>query len=90
MANDTPIQIPTVPLADGGAIPQVGTGTLFAKGNELAELLAQTIRAGYRLLDTAAQYANEGAVGEAIRRSGAPREEIFLTTKVAGWTRVAT
>lgn len=84
MANDTTIQIPTVPLADGGTIPQIGTGTLFAKGNELADLLAQTIRTGYRLLDTAAQYANEGAVGEAIRRSGVPREEIFLTTKVAG------
>ena len=84
MANDTTIQIPTVPLHDGGEIPQVGTGTLFAKGNELADLLAQTIRDGYRLLDTAAQYANEGAVGEAIRRSGVPRNEIFLTTKVAG------
>ena len=78
------IAIPTVPLLDGGAIPQVGTGTLFAKGNELADLLADAIAAGYRLLDTAAQYANEGSVGEAIRRSGVPRSEIFLTTKIAG------
>lgn len=78
------IQIPSLPLLDGGSIPQVGTGTLFAKGNELADLLAETIRFGYRLLDTAAQYANEASVGEAIRRSGVPRGEIFLTTKVAG------
>ncbi|NLH69230.1 MAG: aldo/keto reductase [Brooklawnia sp.] len=84
MSNNASIQIPNVALNDGGAIPQVGTGTLFAKGNELADLLAQAIRAGYRLLDTAAQYANEGAVGEALRRSGVPRSEIFLTTKVAG------
>lgn len=65
----------------------VGTSTLFAKGNELADLLAQTIRDGYRLLDTAAQYANEGEVGEAIRRSRVPRNEILLTTKVAGMDR---
>lgn len=78
------IQIPDFPLHDGGRIPAVGTGTLFAKGDELADGLAEVIRAGYRLIDTAAQYANEGSVGEAIRRSGVAREEIFLTTKVAG------
>ena len=78
------IQIPDIPLHDGGRIPAVGTGTLFAKGNELADRLADAIRLGYRLLDSAAQYANEGSVGEAIRRSGVPRDEIFLTTKVAG------
>ncbi|WIY82119.1 aldo/keto reductase [Propionimicrobium sp. PCR01-08-3] len=78
------ITIPTVPLLDGGSIPLVGTGTLFTKGNELANLLAECIKDGYRLLDTAAQYANEVAVGEAIRRSGVPRDEIFVTTKVAG------
>ncbi|WP_040158552.1 aldo/keto reductase [Nigerium massiliense] len=76
--------IPQLPLLDGGSIPQVGTGTLIAKGNELADTLAQAIGEGFRLLDTAAQYANEGAVGEAIRRSGVDRAEIFLTTKIAG------
>lgn len=77
-------KIPSVQLRDGGSIPQVGTGTLFAKGNELAVALAEAIKFGFRLLDSAAQYANEGSVGEAIHRSGVPREEIFLTTKVAG------
>ncbi|MBK8462767.1 MAG: aldo/keto reductase [Nigerium sp.] len=78
------IQIPDIPLHDGGRIPVVGTGTLFAKGNQLADRLAEAVRLGYRLLDSAAQYANEGSVGEAIRRSGVPREEIVLATKVAG------
>ena len=78
------ITIPTVPLLDGGSIPLVGTGTLFAKGSELADGLAECINDGYRLIDTAAQYANEVAVGEGIRRSSVPREEIFITTKVAG------
>ena len=78
------ITIPSVPLLDGGSIPLVGTGTLFAKGNELADGLAECIYDGYRLIDTAAQYANEVAVGEGIRRSSVPRDEIFVTTKVAG------
>ncbi len=78
------ISIPSVPLLDGRSIPLVGTGTLFAKGNELADLLAECIRYGYRLIDSAAQYANEVSVGEAIRRSGVSREELYLTTKVAG------
>lgn len=78
------VNIPTVPLHDGGAMPVVGTGTLFAKGRELADLLAAAIRYGYRLLDSAAQYANEGAVGAAVKQSGVAREDIFLTTKVAG------
>ncbi|WP_341729138.1 aldo/keto reductase [Brooklawnia sp.] len=78
------LSIPTAPLLDGGFIPLVGTGSLFAKGNELADGLAACINDGYRLIDTAAQYANEVAVGEGIRRSAVPREEIFVTTKVAG------
>ena len=86
MANDTTIQIPTVPLHDGGEIPQVGTGTLFAKGNELADLLARTIRDGYRLLDTAAQYANEGAVGEAIT-STCPESSAPVRTEDSGRNR---
>ena len=84
MTADDILQIPTIPLHDGGQIPLVGTGTLFAKGNELADGLAEVIRDGYRLLDSAAQYANEGAVGEAIKRSGVPRDQIMITTKIAG------
>lgn len=77
-------QIPTVALHDGGQLPLVGIGTTFAKGNELADKLAGAIQAGFRLIDTAAQYANEGSVGEGLKRSGVPRDQIILTTKIAG------
>ncbi|MDY5127486.1 aldo/keto reductase [Actinotignum sp. GS-2025f] len=80
----TTCDIPTVPLADGGQIPLVGIGSLLAKGNELATTLGQIIADGYRLVDTAQQYANETAVGEAVKRSGVPRAQVFITSKVAG------
>lgn len=78
------ITIPTIEMNDGGRIPAIGSGTLFLKGNELANRLADALRFGFRLLDTASQYANEGSVGQAIKRSGVNREEVFLTTKIAG------
>ncbi|MBS5749564.1 MAG: aldo/keto reductase, partial [Actinotignum schaalii] len=59
----TTCDIPSIPLADGGQIPLVGIGSLLAKGNELATTLGQIIADGYRLIDTAQQYANETAVG---------------------------
>lgn len=68
--------------ANGAAIPALGMGTWTLKGEQCAELVAEALRAGYRHLDTAALYDNEVAVGEGIRRSGVPRDEIFLTTKV--------
>lgn len=83
-ASDIPTVIPTVPLADGGQIPLVGIGSLLAKGNELATILGHIIADGYRLVDTAQQYANETAVGEAVKRSGVARAEVFITSKVAG------
>jgi 2,5-diketo-D-gluconate reductase A len=76
--------IPTVPLHDGGSIPLLGTGSPRPKGDEFAALLADALRSGYRLIDTAAQYANEASVGEGIRRSGVDRGELFVTTKIAG------
>lgn len=84
MSAEPALTIPGIDLHDGGSIPLVGTGTLFAKGRELADLLAQVIADGYRLIDTAAQYANETAVGAGIARSGVDRAELFVTTKVAG------
>lgn len=67
-------------LNNGVKIPQLGIGG-FAQG---AEEIAQAIHIGYRLIDTAAQYGNEEQVGQAIQKSGVPREEIFLSTKL--WT----
>ncbi len=61
-------------------IPQLGIGGFDQGTDEIVE----AIRIGYRLIDTAAQYGNEEQVGKAIRKSGVPREEIFLSTKL--WT----
>lgn len=78
------LNIPTFKLSDGGQIPAVGIGSLLAKGEELAATLTKILQDGYRLIDSAQQYANEVAVGEAVKRSGIDRAKFFITTKVAG------
>lgn len=78
------LTIPTINFADGTPIPLVGLGTYGLQGNPGADAVAAALRQGYRLLDTAAQYNNETAVGEGIRRSGVARDEVLITTKVAG------
>jgi len=68
--------------AHGAGIPIVGFGTMRLKEDAGAQAILSAIRVGYRHLDTAAYYGNEKEVGEAIKASGVPRKEIFLTTKV--------
>ncbi|MFC7373725.1 MULTISPECIES: aldo/keto reductase [unclassified Brachybacterium] len=80
----TTLSIPTTTLADGSPFPLVGFGTAGLRGADGCESIAAAIRAGYRLLDTAAQYGNEAAVGEAVRRSGVDADEVLVTTKIAG------
>jgi diketogulonate reductase-like aldo/keto reductase len=65
-------------------IPAVGLGTYGLRGEEGIESLLAGIGAGYRLLDTAMNYGNEREVGEAVRRSGVPREEFVITSKLPG------
>lgn len=72
---------PTLTLANGVAIPLLGIGTWPMNDQEAAHTVAEAIGLGYRLIDTAENYGNEQGVGEGIRRSGVPRDEIFLTTK---------
>ena len=72
----------TFTLANGVEIPAVGFGTYKAADNTDEAIISEAIRQGYRHLDTAAFYFNEEAVGKAVRESGIPREEIFLTSKV--------
>lgn len=67
--------------AGGAAIPLIGFGTSTL--GDCGEIVAQALRAGYRAIDTAWKYGTERGVGEGIRASGVPREEIFLTTKVS-------
>ena len=69
-------------LNDGNQIPAIGFGTYKATEEEGIEAVKTALRNGYRLIDGAAKYENEVAVGKAIKESGIPREEIFVTTKV--------
>jgi 2,5-diketo-D-gluconate reductase A len=72
---------PTVRLIRGAAIPALGFGTSPQRGAEAASAVRTAIEAGYRLIDTAENYQNEDAVGQAIKDSGVDRADIFLTTK---------
>ena len=73
----------SVTLSNGEIIPQVGLGVLKAQnGLEVENAVITALENGYRLIDTAAAYRNEDGVGRAIKRSGVPRKDIFLTTKV--------
>ena len=66
----------------GARIPKVGCGTWELRGPTCAEIVSAALRLGFRHIDTAQGYDNEREVGEGIRASGVPREEIFITTKV--------
>src|SRR6476620_12786849 len=72
-----------VVLNNGVEMPILGFGVYQITDTEECERsVYEAIRAGYRLIDTAAAYQNEEAVGKAIQRSGVAREEIFVTTKL--------
>jgi diketogulonate reductase-like aldo/keto reductase len=72
-----------VSLNMGALMPQLGLGVWQAKdGRQVQEAIEVALAAGYRLIDTAAIYGNERGVGAAIKASGVPREEVFLTTKL--------
>jgi 2,5-diketo-D-gluconate reductase A len=72
---------PTLPLRNGAEIPVLGLGTAPLVGEESLRQVRAALDAGYRLIDTAENYHNEEAVGQAIRESGIDRPEIFITTK---------
>lgn len=71
-------------LNDGTTIPAVGFGTSGLKGDAAVEGVLSALEKGYRLIDTAVNYGNEAEVGEAIRRSDVPRDEIVVTSKIPG------
>ena len=72
---------PALPLAHGASMPQLALGTWPMTGEQARDAVVQAIQAGYRHVDTAQQYGNEEAVGEGLRASGLPREDLFITTK---------
>jgi diketogulonate reductase-like aldo/keto reductase len=75
---------PTYELNDGRTIPAIGFGTYPLSGAEGIDAIVSAIAAGYRLIDTAVNYGNESEVGKAIRESGVPRDELFVTSKLPG------
>jgi diketogulonate reductase-like aldo/keto reductase len=73
---------PAVTLASGGEMPLLGFGTWQARGRECYGATVAALKAGYRHIDTATMYGNEKQVGQALRDSGVPRSEVFVTTKL--------
>lgn len=72
----------TVKLNDGNIMPIIGLGTYSLTGDVCVNSVSAALKRGYRLIDTAYMYHNEESIGKAIKNSGVPREEIFITTKL--------
>ena len=70
-------------LSNGIEIPKLGLGTWFIGNDDVTGAVKEAAGIGYRHIDTAQAYGNEGGVGEGIRASGVPRDELFVTTKLA-------
>lgn len=73
----------TYTLSNGVHIPKLGLGTWFIPDNTAAQAVRDAVQIGYRHFDTAQAYGNERGVGEGVRTCGLPREELFVTTKLA-------
>ncbi len=72
-----------VTLSNGVEVPRLALGTWFIDDDKAAEAVRKAVEIGYRHFDTAQAYGNERGVGEGVRTAGVPREELFVTTKVA-------
>jgi 2,5-diketo-D-gluconate reductase A len=77
-----PREVPAVTLPGDVVMPMVGFGTWPMHGRQACKSTLEALEAGYRHIDTATMYANEDEVGHAVRDSGVPRTEVFLTTKL--------
>lgn len=75
--------VPSIGLNDENSMPALGLGVAELSDAETEHAVATALEIGYRLIDTASAYGNEAVVGKAIRQSGIPRAEIFVTTKLA-------
>lgn len=76
-------RVPSVTLNNGVDMPLLGFGVFQVPDpDECERSVTEALRVGYRLIDTAAAYGNEDAVGRALKRSGVPRDELFITTKL--------
>ncbi len=77
-----PTLVPRIALNDGTSIPQIGFGTWQVAPADAEPSVSEALTVGYRHIDTAAVYANEAEVGQAIASSDVPRDEIYVTTKL--------
>src|SRR5436305_2986234 len=77
-----PAGSPLIRLNNGVEMPALGLGVFQTPPEVTADAVAEALRIGYRLIDTAAAYLNEREVGEGIGRAGIPRAEVFIETKV--------
>lgn len=82
MTSDT--HIPSIDLNDGTPLPAIGFGTYKLNGSEGVQAMVRAIESGYRLLDGAVNYENEGALGQAIRQSPVARAQLRITSKLPG------
>ncbi len=73
----------TYTLSNGVRIPKLGLGTWFIDDEKAADAATRAVAIGYRNIDTAQAYGNERGVGEGVRTSGIPRDELFVSTKLA-------
>jgi 2,5-diketo-D-gluconate reductase A len=71
-----------ITISPGVDLPLVGLGTWQASGRQAYDAVRHALELGYRHIDTATMYGNEREVGQAVRDSGAPRDEVFITTKL--------
>ncbi len=76
--------VPTYTLNDGAELPAIGFGTYTLRGEEGIAAITSALGAGYRLLDTAVNYENEAEVGEALRRSSVPLDQVKVCSKLPG------
>ena len=75
-------EIPSVTLNNGVKMPHIGLGVLYQPNDQTVKNVSTAFEVGYRLIDTASKYENEEGVGEAVRNSGIPREQLFVTSKL--------
>ena len=80
--DGTGMTVPTIALNNQTTIPQLGFGVFQVPPAQTAEVTAQALEVGYRHIDTAEMYRNEAGVGEAIRASAIPRDELYVTSKL--------
>jgi 2,5-diketo-D-gluconate reductase A len=83
VTGESGANVPSIALNDENTMPVIGLGVAELSDDETERAVSAALEIGYRLIDTAAVYGNEAAVGRAIAASGIPRAELFVTTKVA-------